>query len=98
MPYVEICHMIAPCLLTGQVTADRRVMKNTQHTPADSSSDIRRFVTATSLSNADSKLASTADSTFESALNRRNKADSRPKFQHISTDCSRLTEFTPTSR
>jgi len=38
--------VIVPCLLIGQVTADRRVMKKNHHTPANSSLDICRFVTA----------------------------------------------------
>ena len=31
-------------------------------------------------------------------VRRRNKAERQSKFQHTPTDCSRLTDFTPTSR
>ena len=79
--------MIACCLLIGQVTADRLVMKKSAQPTPD-----------TSLSNVDCKLASTADSTFESALIGGINADRRRKIQHKPTDCSRPTEITPTSQ
>jgi len=52
----------------------------------------------TSLSYADCKLAPTANSTFELVLVGEIRPDRWPKFQHIPTDCSRLTDFMPTSR
>ena len=92
--------MTASCLLIGQITADRRVMKTSTHQPtryriyADSSQPIPDAF----LSNANYRLASTADSKFESVLIGRIKADCLRKFPHTPTACSRPTELAPSSR